>query len=327
MSVLIVTWNSAAHLPPCLDALGDQTYREFEVIVVDNNSSDGCVIDVEDRYRSLDLRVERLNANQGFAEANNLAANIARGSWLALLNPDAFPEPEWLGELVSAAHRFPACFFASRQVRNDAPDILEGEGDLYHPSGLALRRNYGSPVRAAGFPQEVFSACAASALYPRQAFLDVGGFDSDFFLYHEDVDLGFRLRHHGLKCMLVRTAVVKHVGGASTRKDKVASAYYGHRNLVWTYVKNMPSPWVWIYLPLHLLFNLASLAYFGLTGTGRVIWRAKMDALRGLGVALKKRGGIQTRRQASSAEILRAMTHNPFLLLRGWWARLRVPAP
>ncbi len=87
-------------------------------------------------------------------------------------------------------------------------------------------------------------------MYPRVEFLEAGGFDEDYFAYHEDVDLGFRMRLRGLRCYLVQAASVQHVGSASTGRRSGFAVYHGHRNLVWTYAKNMPSPWVWLYLPL-----------------------------------------------------------------------------
>ena len=139
-------------------------------------------------------------------------ARLARGQWLALLNADAFPEPDWLERLLEAAETIPNAFFASRQIQANSTELLDGEGDVYHISGLAWRRNYGLPVLEKFDTEEIFSSCAAAALYPRQAFLDAGGFDEDYFSYHEDVDLGFRLRLKGLRCFYVPKAVVYHVG-------------------------------------------------------------------------------------------------------------------
>ncbi len=321
VSVLIVTWNSAAYLPRCLDALSAQTYRDFEVILVDNCSSDACVDGLETRYPSLDLQLRRLDSNGGFASSNNLAAGLARGSWLAVLNPDAFPSPDWLERLLDAPRVYTSCFFASRQIQAEHPHRLDGEGDLYHFTGLALRRNYNFPVFAAGLPHEVFSACAAAAFYPRQQFLDAGGFDPDYFMYLEDVDLGFRLRLRGLRCVLVPAATVHHIGTASTGAGSSLSTYYGHRNLVWTYVKDMPSPWVWIDLPFHLAMNVFLTVYFTLTGRGSAIWRAKIDALRGLKAAIQKRGPIQAQRRVPVKDVLQAISQNPFAPLEGWLVR------
>jgi GT2 family glycosyltransferase len=304
-----------------LGALASQTCRDFEVIIIDNASTDDAPAGLIEKYPALDLRVERLESNLGFAAASNAGARLARGAWLVLLNPDAYPEPDWLEQLIKAAHSSSDSFFASRQIQADRPRLLDGEGDVYHVSGLAQRRNFNFPVFRGGQPHEVFSACAAAAMYPRQAFLDAGGFDEDYFAYHEDVDLGFRLRLRGLKCVFVPAAVVHHVGTGSTGPRSAFSTYYGHRNLVWTFVKDMPPPWSWVYLPLHLGMNMISILYFILIGQGGAILRAKFDALRGLRSALKKRGLIQAQRRVPPAEILRAMSRNPLAPLGGWIAR------
>jgi GT2 family glycosyltransferase len=272
---------------------------------------------VQEKHRHLSLRVERLPTNTGFAAANNLGARMAGGEWLALLNPDAFPEPDWLEQLMRAASEYPGAFFASRQIQANHPALLDGDGDIYFTSGLAQRRNYNVPHYAPGPPREVFSACAAAALYPRQQFLDAGGFDEDYFAYMEDVDLGFRLRLRGLRCYLVPAAIVYHVGAGSTGPRSPFATYHGHRNLVWTYVKDMPVPWVWLYLPLHLVWSLITIIYLVFRGQGLVILHAKLDALRGLPSVLRKRETVQAERRIEFREVLRAMNTNPLGPLEG----------
>lgn len=300
----------------CLDNISMQSYQYFEVIVIDNGSTDDGFLVLKEKYPKLNLSITSLNQNIGFAAANNIGAHLARGQWLALLNADAFPEPDWLTRLLEAVEKYPDTFFTSRQIQTNNPSHLDGEGDVYHVSGLAWRKNYNLPVDSLVEYQNVFSACGAAAFYPRQEFLNAGGFDEDYFSYHEDVDLGFRLRLRGLSCTLVPDAVVYHIGSASTGKRSDFSVYYGHRNLVWTYFKDMPSLLFWLYLPLHVVVNLFSLFYFTLRGQGGVIWRAKIDALLGLPRMLGKRRIIQQNRVASIVEIHRMMSRNwlsPFL--------------
>lgn len=315
-SIIIVLWNSAAHLPRSLDSLKKQSYQNFEIIIIDNGSTDGGIDGIKEKYPELDIRIKKLARNTGFAVANNIGARMARGKWLALLNADAFPEPEWLENLLKAAKEHPNAFFASQQIQANAPELLDGEGDIYHISGLAWRQNYGYPLREKAKTEKVFSPCAAAALYPRQAFLDAGGFDEDYFAYHEDVDLGFRLRLHGLNAYYIPQAVVHHVGSASTGKLSDFSVYYGHRNLVWTYLKNMPSYLFWLYLPLHLFINLYFLLSFSVKGRGKVIWRAKRDAIKELGEIWRKRRGIQTSRVASTKDISQALDRDFFSPLK-----------
>jgi GT2 family glycosyltransferase len=309
VSIIIVTWNSQTVLSTCLDRLSKQTFHDFEVILVDNGSNDGSLEQLHIKYPNLDLRIEELGSNLGFAAANNIGARLARGKWLALLNADAFPEPDWLEKLLCAAEENPGyLFFSSRQIQANKPEFLDGTGDVYHISGLAWRQHYSLPSKQFGLQaEEVFSACGAAALYSREEFLQVGGFDEDYFSYFEDVDLGFRLRLNGTKCLYVPEAIVHHVGSASTGKLSDFVIYHGHRNLVWTYLKNMPTALMVLYFPLFLAMNSYFLLSFSLKGRGPVIWRAKRDAWRGLSNMLRKRKEVQHNRRASITSLWRVM--------------------
>ena len=201
VSIVIVSWNSADYLSRCLLSLSQQSFQDFEIILVDNGSRDGVPGGLQESYPSLNLHIQKLDANLGFAAANNIGARAARGKWLVLLNTDAFPEPDWLEKLLEAAetHSEMACF-TSRQIRANDPHFLDGMGDAYHVSGIAWRIGLGYPIQASGLDSvRLFSPCAAAAMYLREAFLDVGGFDEDFFSYFEDVDLGFRLLLKGYR--------------------------------------------------------------------------------------------------------------------------------
>jgi len=319
ISIVIVPWNSAKHLPHCLDCLSLQTVQDFEVILVDNGSLDGGTNDLEQKYTQLALQIERLPSNLGFALANNRGARIARGKWLALLNADAYPEPNWLENILQAAQRRPEfSFFSSRQIQENQPDLLDGSGDEYHVSGLAWRRFYNYRAGQYGFKEEeVFSACGAAALYARDEFLSVGGFDEAYFSYFEDVDLGFRLRLIGKRCLYVPQAIVHHVGSASSGKISDFVIYHGHRNLVWTYFKDMPGALFWWYLPLHVLMNLFFIVSFILKGRGATILRAKIDAFSHLPAIIHTRRQIQSCRKITYHQLRQVMSKE---LFAPYWA-------
>ena len=135
-----------------------------------------------------------------------------------------------------------------------------------------------------------------------------GGFDESYFCYMEDVDLGFRLRLAGHTARFVPTAVVRHVGSATSGgQHSDFSVFHGHRNMVWTFVKNMPTPLLWFLLPWHLAANLAALVIFSARGQGNTIVRAKWQALQGLGHAWRQRRSIQHQRIASVRSIWAAL--------------------
>ena len=243
ISVILVVWNNEKLLFECLEALQKQTYQKFEMILLDNGSKDITYLHgLHAAYPNYEITIKKLGTNLGFAIANNIGARLARGKWIALLNADAFPEPNWLEKLIQTTEQNPQySLFSSKQIQYRNPKLLDGAGDAYHISGLAWRNGYNLSVNNQGLEQrEVFSACAAAALYSREAFLQAGGFDEDYFSYFEDVDLGFRLRLGGAKCLYVPEAVVRHVGSVSTGKRSDFSVYYGYRNMISTYVKNMP---------------------------------------------------------------------------------------
>jgi GT2 family glycosyltransferase len=313
-AVVIVDWNSGELITRCLTALARQTVRPGRVVVVDNASQ-------SESWRHvgpLDLPIEmvRLAANRGFAAGTNRGISLASdAAWIALLNPDAFPEPEWLERLLAAAAAHPEySFFACRQVMADDPSRLDGSGDEYAVTGLGWRRGHGEPAaKAPPGPGEIFGPCAAAALYRQDALADVGGLDESFFCYFEDVDLAFRLRLAGHRCLYVPDATVLHVGSASSGRGSDFAVYHGHRNLVWTFVKNMPGPLLALYAFHHLLLNLLSVVWLAFRGQGGAAWRAKRDALRGLAGPLRQRRAIQIRRRIGPWEVRRAM-------VRGWRA-------
>lgn len=307
VTVIIVNWNSGDLLRQCLTQLTNQSQQPARILIIDNASTDGSI---EFAHAIPGVTVQKLGTNLGFAAANNLALAASNTEFVTLLNPDAFPEPDWLECLLAAAQTHPDfAAFGSRQMVYGSDGIIDGIGDAYHCSGLVWRQGYGcsQSEKSSNFG-EIFSPCACAALYRREALTETGEFDEDYFCYVEDVDLGFRLRLAGYKTLYVPDAVVHHVGSATTGgQHSDFSVYHGHRNLVWTFIKNMPGILFWLLLPLHVLLNIATVAYFILKGQGRVIIRAKYDAIRGIPLMLKKRRLIQQSRKASIADIWRVL--------------------
>lgn len=308
VGVVIVNWNGHPHVGNCLDALERQTLRPQRIVVVDNASHDGSAEYIEKQFPAVE--VIRLKENRGFAAANNLAFEQLDGvEWIALLNPDAFPEPDWLQRLVEATRRHTGYgSYSSKLVMDEESGNLDGAGDVYHVCGLGWRRCHGQPKVACGDSErEVFGACAAAALYKKSALDAVGGFDADYFCYFEDMDLSFRLRLRGFGCMYVPTAVARHVGSATTGKKSDFSVFYGHRNMVWTFFKNMPGPLLALYILQHILINIVSVLQYAAQGRGRLVLKAKFEALRGLGRVWAKRRQVQAARTATCRQIRAVM--------------------
>jgi len=311
-SISILYWNSDQTIDACLDALNAQTDQDFEILLIDNGSTQPISRRLIEKYSRLPINLFTLEHNFGFAGGNNFASAKAKAEYLVLLNADAFPRPDWLENIRDEIRHHPGCFFSSKLIMANDPCRLDGTGDIYHVSGLVWRRSYNTKISS--FPekeQEVFSACGAAAVYPLNAFKQVNGFDEDYFSYVEDIDLSFRLRIRGYKCIYLPNAVVNHVGYGSTYRRSDLAVYYGQRNLVWTFFKNMPGIFVWILAPLHLLSNLLMITLGIFRRQGKITIKSKWDALRNLTLIFQKRKLVQSTRSVPIHRLLLAMDWNP----------------
>ena len=312
ISVVIVAYESGPTLERCLQGLRAQTFTDFEILLVDNASSDGA----PQRAAAADSEIRLLlpGANLGFAAGNNLAAREARGRWLVLLNPDAYPHAGWLAALIAGAARHPEVrCFTSLQMVADEPDLMDGAGDVMTSAGIPFRGGYRRRLPTDLAEGEVFSACGAATLIDRALFLGLGGFDERFFCYCEDVDLGYRLRLAGETTLLLPAAVIEHVGSASTGVRSEFSVFHGSRNRVWTFLKNTPAPLLWLTLPLHVAVTAGLLLLHWRRGDAAPVLRGIRAAFRreALDPILASRRDIQAARKAGSWDILRVMALDP----------------
>ncbi|MEM7194771.1 MAG: glycosyltransferase family 2 protein [Pseudomonadota bacterium] len=287
---VIVNFNGGEDVLRAIDSLLRQTHPIARIIVVDNASVDGSTTRIAERFPHVELLVQR--ENLGFAAANNLAVGTDDTSdWVFLLNPDAWAEPDCLQTMLRTAERDKAIDMVSCRLLN-ANDLtrLDGTGDSYHVSGLSWRRDHGGHANIKrGTGENVFSPCGAASLYRTSKWQQAGGFDERYFCYNEDVDLAFRLRLTGSQCVHVDEAVVHHIGSAVTGRESDFSIYHGHRNLVWTFFKNMPRRLMLRYLPQHIVLTIATLIYYTAKGRGRVIFTAKWHAIRSLPIIWRSR--------------------------------------
>jgi GT2 family glycosyltransferase len=317
VTVVIVAYNSGALLQECVDALARQTLREFEAIIVDNASEDGSIARLrlpDDRFRVVDA-----GSNLGFAAANNLAVRKATTPWVATLNPDALAAPNWLAALKRATEHYPgAAMFGSTQLDAADDKRLDGCGDAYSFLGISWRGLHGRSIDLLPPVGETFAPCAAAALYRRDAFDHVGGFDERFFCYCEDVDLGFRIRLIGGVCIQLPDAVVRHVGSAITGRDSYFTLFHSARNRVWLMMKNLPLALLVLLLPIHLAYMALTMVrhrrddthYFSAT------WAGLRTAFADLSPALRARREIQARRRVSSFAVARMLCWDPRKLWR-----------
>lgn len=307
ISVIIVNWNGKHHLEVCLTSLRNQCFADFETILVDNDSTDGSVEFVRERFP--EVRVVVADRNLGFAAGNNLGLEYAKGDLIALLNNDTKAHPQWLQEINEGSLQFPeAGSFACKMLYFDEPAKIENCGFNISLSGATVEVGRGEPDGQDWHePRPVFGPCGGAAAYRRSMIAEIGLFDPDFFLIYEDVDLAFRARLHGYVCICLPRATVYHKYRASIGLHSSAHVLNAQRNIELVYLKNMPLALLFCSLPMRLLYEVGAMIYFVKSGSGGDFVRAKMQALRILPQTWKKRRYIHTSRSIGSAELLRLM--------------------
>ena len=297
ITVVIPNWNGERFLSPCLGSLREQSFRDFETILVDNGSTDSSVAFTRRNFP--EVRVLTLGENKGFSVAVNAGIMASRAEHVALLNNDTETDSGWLDGLLRAAETHPeAGFFASKLMDFEDRRLLDGAGDVLRRSGLPYRLGHGEPDRGqydeAAF---VFGACAGAALYRRSMLDDIGLFDEDFFAYCEDGDLSFRAQLAGYRCLYAPKAIVYHVGSATTGKRGPFATRLGTRNGLCLLVKNLPTALVPGFLPFVAAGQLSRLVVTASTSTLRAHLKGLAEALRLLPLMLRKRQEIQKRRR------------------------------
>jgi GT2 family glycosyltransferase len=237
ISIVIPTWNGCALMCDCLRSLRDQTFQDFEVIVVDDGSTDGTVMKLEEDCP--EAQCVSLTQNRGFAVATNTGIRRATGTWVFLLNNDMTLEPECLARLMAGATD-DVSMVAPLVLWRDEREVVYSAGDLMRTSGRPESHGFRVARADLKVPEEIFGVSAGAGLFRKGLFDEIGLLDESFAAYFEDSDLCFRARLAGHNAALAVDAVAYHIGSASIAGRtwwRTRQCFQNHGLLV---IKNMP---------------------------------------------------------------------------------------
>lgn len=249
LTVIIPNYDGKHFLKECFDSLKVQNGIS-KVIIIDNASQDGSVDYIANNYPEFTLIKNKKNL--GFAAAVNQGIKVSNTNYVFLLNNDVVLEKNCISNLLKCIHKDENIFaVASKMIYYHDRKIIDDAGDEYTLLGFTQKVGNGRSTELYQSEGEVFSACAGAALYNRNVFEDIGYFDENFFAYMEDVDISYRARIHGYKCVYCPKAVVYHHGsGTSGSKYNAFKIRLAARNNIYVPYKNMP----WPQLALNLIF-------------------------------------------------------------------------
>ena len=320
VTVIVVNWNRERLLQCCLQSLARQEDARFEVIVVDNGSTDGS-IDAVDRFaKSVSFPVVLLKnrENRGFCAANNQGIAAARSAYIALLNNDAEAEPCWLGSLLSALEARPLYGMAACKILVAGKShLIDKAAHLIYLDGQNRGRGSGELDRGQyDRLEDALWPDGCAALY-RKAMLDeIGGFDEDFFAYADDAELGLRARIAGWNCVYVPQAVVRHHRGSTLGLLSSRRLQLIERNRIWMVVKHFPAHLLalnWLYFALRVMAGAWAAVrgkgeagrFPGIGGKlrmGQALLMGTWHGWRGAPAMWSKRKAFHSKRKLSSAQ-------------------------
>lgn len=309
VSVIVVSFNEIENIGETLNSLMRQTYPKYEIIVYDNGSTDGTSEYITENFPNVNLIKGKLNI--GFGGANNQAAKIANGKYLAFVNDDAYVTPGWLEPLVDLLEKDATIGCAGAELLcTEKRDEILCRGNSIHLSGVTYVRDRGK-ISTLVPPLDVGGISGAAFLINRGLFLEIGGFESLFFLYYEDTDLSLRLRLLEKRCIVIPGAQVYHPCDSKFSFSKI---FYLERNRYLSLFSLMNIPMLLLMAPSMLVFEFFSWGYCLIRGVEAI--RNKVKAWKSI---YKHRSWIKERRRkfqnrkVRTSQLLQAFT--PYIQL------------
>jgi len=279
ISIIIPNWNGIKFIAKCLDSIKQSTFSKYEILVVDNGSTDGSRELIQKKYRS--VRLIHLPKNLGFARACNEGIHASKGKLIVLLNNDIEVDPQWLEELQTGMDRHPECGMGTSKMNFlDERDIIYNTGDLFKIWCTGGGRGHGERDQGQYETEEyVFGACAGAGVYRRELFDTVGDFDEDFFIFSEDVDFNLRAQYSGYKCIYLPKAKVYHIGTGTVGFHSNRHVFLFARNDFFVLLKNY-SLWSFIrYFPKVFIHRFRMIQSTARAGQGFVLLKANLSFL------------------------------------------------
>jgi len=306
VSVIIVNWNGRHLLARCLESVFNQTFTDIEVILVDNGSTDDSAAYIDSEFPR--VRLISLSKNRGFTGGNNEGFRQSNGSFIVLLNNDAALKNDWLEYMLSVMESDAGMGSCASKIMIDGTDMLDSAGDIFTTAFTGTK--LGELQKESNYTKSraVSGPCAAAAIYRRTMLEQIGFFDEDFFLNHEDTDLNMRAWFAGWRCQFVPAAVAYHKVSSSIGELSDTSVYYFSRNSLWVWAKNVPLPLMLRFLPQRILYELNSFVNFCLVhGKWLPYMRGKWDAVRGLPTMFRKRKELSKFLKLDNEHIVREL--------------------
>jgi len=310
VSVVIVNFNGKDFLKQCLRTLLDTEYPNYDIVVVDNASTDGSKAEIESSFCSNPkIKIVANSDNVGHSEGCNIGARITKGQYIVFLDSDVeFEKKNWLQELVKVMEHDKTVGLAQAKI------VLSEDKRCVDCVCVAVdalgtwAANYGSQEERFKENFEILAASSGCCIIRREVFEQVGGFDADYFIYDDDTDLSLRTRLLGYKVMFVPSAMVIHRGGV-LRGASGMMLYHSSKNRLNTVLKNYELKNVWWRFSVLIFFTIIVSAGFFVVkkhDAAKATLKGAINPITTLPKIWKKRLVLQSKRHINDSELVRS---------------------
>ncbi|HET6717751.1 MAG TPA: glycosyltransferase family 2 protein [Nitrososphaeraceae archaeon] len=310
VSIIIVNYKNYTDLRECLLSLRRSMYTRKEIIVVDNESDDGLLKEIENEFR--DVQFYAIKENLNFSEGNNLGIANSKGEIVILLNCDTAVTEGWLEPLVREAIKEPAAFYQPRILFSKRKDTINSIGNAVHVLGFAYPKEMGkniSQISISEEKKEVFYCSGSCVLCSRQILSKLGGLDSNYWTYYDDVNLGWKGRLYGYPSYVVPDSTIYHKwGGVYGQLLSYEKLYLLERGRLSSIARNFTSRSILLLLPAIIFLDIFLIIYLIPKGLAKAKVQATLDFFRNIKLVTNERKDIQTRRITTDKDIARYMT-------------------
>jgi len=228
VSVIVLNYNAGELLLNCIESVKKSTYKNLEIIVVDNISTDKSQKACKEKYP--DIKLIQNDENFGYCEGNNIGIREAKGDYIIILNPDTIVESNWIEELISAYNKFGEGLYQPKHLSLNEKTVYMSAGNMLNIFGFGYAREKGNKDENQFNEIEEIGYASGTCLFTSSAVLKkVGLFDPFIFLYHDDLDLGWRASQLGIKSYYVPTSLIYHAESYSL-KWNAEKFYWLERN-------------------------------------------------------------------------------------------------
>ncbi len=280
VSIIILNYNGLSDLKECFDSIFNLTYKNIEILFVDNNSQDNSVDFVKKNYK--DVNILKLNRNYGFSQGNNVGAKIANGYYIVLLNNDTIVDKNWISEMVKIAQESRKIgiigskiyYYDDRKIINFAGSTCDKYGKTTHVGQIQMD----NPLL--NIQRKIFYACGASLMISRELYQKINLFDPAYFAYYEDVDVCWRAWIYGYDVVYAPKSFIYHKIGKVINSNKFKK-YLAERNKLRTILKNFELKTIIKIMPGYFLdiFSRIYDAIFFKTRTSSLLFRIYLKAI------------------------------------------------